>query len=80
LARAAVAASHCAVATVFVVPADADALARTRGLSFCGEVGISAWNGFMLARLIARDGATLRHDLHTLLGELHGSLPRLWMN
>jgi len=80
LGRAAVAAGHCAVATVLAVPADADALDRARGLSFCGEAGISAWNGFMLARLVAPDGAALRHDLQTLLAALHDSPPRLWMN
>ena len=37
LARAAVAAGHCAVATVLAAPADADALERARGLSFCGR-------------------------------------------
>jgi urease accessory protein len=80
LERAAIAAGHCAVATVLAVPADVDVLERARGLSFHGEAGISAWNEFMLARLVARDGATLRHDLHTLLAALHGSPPRLWMN
>jgi urease accessory protein len=80
LARAAVAAGHCAVATILAVLADADALNRARGLSFCGEAAISAWNGFMLARLVASDGAALRRDLQTLLATLHGSLPRLWMN
>ena len=80
LARAAVAAGHCAVATVLVVPGDADVLERARGLGFRGEAGISAWNGVMLARLVAPDGAALRHDLQTLLAALHGSPPRLWMN
>ncbi|MBV9237260.1 MAG: urease accessory protein UreD [Xanthobacteraceae bacterium] len=80
LARAAVATGHCAVATVLVVPADAHALDRARGLDFRGEAGISAWNGVMLARLVAPDGAVLRHDLQILLAALHGSPPRLWMN
>ncbi len=80
LGHTAVAAGHCALATVLAVPADADALERARGLSFYGEVGISTWNGLMLARLVAPDGAALRHDLHTLLAALHGSPPRLWMN
>jgi len=80
LARAAVAAGHCAVATVLVVPGDAHALERARGLGFRGEAGISAWKGVMLARLVAPDGAALRHDLQTLLAALHGSPPRLWMN
>ncbi len=80
LARPAVAAGHRAVATVLAVPADAGVLDRARGLSFCGEAGISAWNGFMLARLVAPDGAALRRDLQTLLAALHGAPPRLWMN
>jgi urease accessory protein len=80
LARAAVAARHCAMATVLAIPANAGVLDRARDLSFCGEAGISAWNGLMLARLIASDGAALRHDLQTLLATLHGSPPRLWMN
>jgi urease accessory protein len=80
LARTAVAAGHCAIATVLAVPADADALERARGLGFHGEAGISAWSGFMLARLVARDGAKLRHDLRMLLAALHGSPPRLWVN
>ena len=80
LARAAVAGGHCAVATVLMIPADADALDRARGLGFRGEAGISAWNGVMLARLVAPDGAALRHDLQILLAALHGSPPRLWMN
>jgi urease accessory protein len=80
LAQAAVAAGHCAVATVLVVPADPAALDRARGLDFRGEAGISAWNGVMLARLVAPDGAALRHDLQILLAALHGSPPRLWMN
>jgi urease accessory protein len=80
LARTAVAAGRCAVATVLAVLVDADALDRARGLSFGGEAGISAWNGLMLARLVAPDGAGLRRDLQTLLAALHGSPPRLWMN
>jgi urease accessory protein len=80
LARAAVAAGHCAVATVLAVPADVGSVDRVRSLSFCGEAGVSAWNGFMLARLVARDGAALRRDLQTLLAALHGSPPRLWLN
>jgi urease accessory protein len=80
LGRAAVAAGRCAVATVLAVPPNADALERARGLSLCGDGGISAWNGFMLARLVARDGSTLRRDLQALLAALHGSPPRLWMN
>ncbi len=30
---------------------------------FAGEVGVSAWNGLLVARLVAPDGAALRRDL-----------------
>ncbi|MBI4274359.1 MAG: urease accessory protein UreD [Rhizobiales bacterium] len=72
-----------AVATIFIVPADETvALAvRTVADRFSGEVGISAWNGFAIARLIARDGAALRHDLMLVLAALgRRNLPRLWLN
>jgi urease accessory protein len=70
-----------AVASVLVVPGD-DALVRSvRDQAFSGEVGISAWNGFALARLVAQTAATLRQDLLTLLMLLRrGRLPRLWLN
>jgi urease accessory protein len=80
LARAAVAAGHCAVATVLTAPADAGIIDRARGLSFCGEAGISTWNGFMLARLVAPDGTALRRDLQMLVATLHDAPPRLWTN
>ena len=32
-----------------------------------------------MARLCARDGASLRHDLIALLAALGGSVPRLWL-
>jgi urease accessory protein len=44
-----------------------------------GEVGISAWNGIALARLVARDGAALRHDLIAVLSALGQAVPRLWL-
>jgi urease accessory protein len=70
-----------AVASVLVIPGD-DALARSvREQAFSGEVGISAWNGFALARLVAETGAKLRQDLSALLLLLRaGRLPRLWLN
>ena len=49
--------------------------------NFAGEVGVSAWNGLALARLVAPDGAALRHDLVARLTALGDApLPRLWMN
>jgi urease accessory protein len=66
--------------TVLAMPADAAAIDRVRTLAFDGEVGISVWNGFALARLVARDGEVLRRDLALLLPALGGRLPRLWLN
>ena len=56
-------------------------IAAVRALEgqFAGEVGISAWNGIALARLVARDGAALRHDLIAVLAALGHSVPRLWL-
>ncbi|HEX3982864.1 MAG TPA: urease accessory protein UreD [Acidisoma sp.] len=44
------------------------------------ETGVSAWNGLVLARLLARDGATLRRAVMTALDILRGgaALPRVW--
>jgi urease accessory protein len=82
LARSAVAAGGIAIATVLLAPANDDALAAVRahdGL-YAGEVGVSAWNGMAVARLCARDGAALRHDLISLLAALGTQVPRLWLN
>jgi urease accessory protein len=40
----------------------------------------SAWNGMLLVRLLATDGATLRHDLLRALAALRGgrAMPRVW--
>ena len=61
---------------------DADAAAvRTMQDHFIGEVGISAWNGLVVARLVASDGAALRRDLVAVLTALDAAaLPRLWLN
>ena len=46
-----------------------------------GEVGISAWNGFAMARFCAQDAAKLRADMIAVLGRAGGpALPRLWLN
>jgi urease accessory protein len=80
LRHPAVAGGGGALATLLAMPADAQALDGLRNLSFDGEVGISTWNGFMLARLVARDGEGLRRDLRALLIELGAPLPQLWLN
>jgi len=82
LAAPASAAGGIAIATVLMAPSDGGKLAAVRALSeqFTGEVGISAWGGIAVARLCAKDGAALRHDLIALLAALGASVPRLWLN
>jgi urease accessory protein len=81
LGQSAVAAGGIAFATVLVAPGTDDTLAAVRALAeqSVGEVGISAWNGIAVARLCAKDGAQLRHDLIALLAALGVSVPRLWL-
>jgi urease accessory protein len=82
LARAAVANGGTAIATALMVPGDESLLERIRALagSFGGEVGLSAWNGFAMARFCAQDAARLRDDMVTVLGCASDSaLPRLWL-
>jgi urease accessory protein len=81
LAAPACANGAVAVASVLVVPGDDALVDSVREQTFSGEVGISAWNGFALARLVADTGGKLRQDLVTLLMLLRaGCLPRLWLN
>ena len=79
LAEPAVAAAGAALATVLVIPGDQAKVDAVRSQSFCGEVGISAWNGLAVARLCAKDGASLRRDLTAVLAALGVALPRLWL-
>jgi urease accessory protein len=83
LAKPAIANGGVAVATALIVPGD-DALVeliRELSESFGGEVGISSWNGFAMARFCAQDAAKLRADMMAVLGRASGSaLPRLWLN
>jgi urease accessory protein len=83
LAEAAIGKESAAVASVLKIPGDEDMVAAARAMheNFAGEVGVSAWNGLAAARLVARDGAALRHDLTCLLTAWNsGPLPRLWLN
>jgi urease accessory protein len=79
LSASAVAAGGIAAATVLIAPADEAMIAAVRALDFVGEAGISAWSGIALARLCARDGASLRHDLIAVLAALRQDVPRLWL-
>jgi urease accessory protein len=77
------AAGGAAIASVLKIPGDEEAVAAVNAMqeNFDGEVGASAWNGLALARLVAPDGAALRHDLAVVATAwTAGPLPRLWLN
>jgi len=83
LAQSAVAKGGVAMATVLSVPGDDAIVAAARAASqHCrGEVGASAWNGLAVVRLVAADGAALRHDLACVLTTIRGGrLPQLWLH
>jgi urease accessory protein len=82
LQRRAVANGGAAIGTALIVPGDEAAVTRLREAcaSFGGEVGISAWNGFAMARFCAQNAATLRADMIAVLGHAGPALPRLWLN
>jgi urease accessory protein len=83
LGRPAIAKGGVAIGTALIVPGDEALVERIRVLSesFGGEVGISAWNGFAMARFCAQDAARLRTDMMAVLGHASGvALPRLWLN
>jgi urease accessory protein len=83
LTRPAIAKGGVAIGTALIAPGDEALVERIRELSesFGGEVGISAWNGFAMARFCAQDAARLRADMMAVLGRASGSaLPRLWLN
>jgi urease accessory protein len=81
LAAPAIARDGIAMATVLAAPGE-DAMVdavRRHAERFRGEVGASAWNSIAVVRLVARDGAVLRHDLAIVLAAMRGgALPRLW--
>ncbi|MBN9595844.1 MAG: urease accessory protein UreD [Afipia sp.] len=83
LAGRAVANGGVAIGTALIVPGDEAIVERVREASeACGaEVGISAWNGFAIARFCAQDAAKLRTDMMKVLERVSPSgLPRLWLN
>jgi urease accessory protein len=83
LSRPAIASAGVAIGTALIVPGDEALVERIREVtnSLRGEVGISAWNGFAMARFCAQDAARLRADMMAVLGRASGSaLPRLWLN
>lgn len=82
LGRSAVAKGGAAIGTALIVPGDEALVERIRETSesFSGEVGISAWNGFAMARFCAQDAARLRADMMAVLARTGAALPRLWLN
>ncbi len=82
LARPAVAKGGAAVGTALIVPGDEALIERLREAAdgFAGEVGMSAWNGFAIARFCAQDAASLRTDMMAVLARTGAALPRLWLN
>ncbi|MBR0967419.1 urease accessory protein UreD [Bradyrhizobium diazoefficiens] len=82
LGRPAVAKGGAAIGTALIVPGDEALVERLREASdsFSGEVGISAWNGFAMARFCAQDAARLRADMMAVLARTGAGLPRLWLN
>jgi urease accessory protein len=82
LAKSAIAKGGVAIGTALIAPGDEALVERIRNLSdrFGGEVGISAWNGFAMARFCAQDAARLRADMAAVLGSCGSVLPRIWLN
>ena len=66
---------------VLVAPKAESAIDRARAalIESAGETGVSAWNGMLVARLIAGDGQALRADVIRLIETLRGRpMPRVW--
>jgi len=83
LTKPAIANGGVAIGTALIVPGDEALVERIREVSnsFGGEVGISSWNGFAMARFCAQDAALLRADMMAVLGRASASaLPRMWLN
>ena len=71
-----------AIGTALIVPGDEALIERLREATdgSGGEVGISCWNGFAMARFCAQDAAKLRADMMAVLGRSGAMLPRMWLN
>lgn len=81
--RPAVGAGARAMAVIIVVAPRAAKLLEPLRLALGAARGMAAassWNGMTVARLLARDGAILRHDVLLALASLRGgrAMPRVW--
>jgi urease accessory protein len=84
LRRPAVAAAARAVATLLHVAPDAEAFltsVRDAVEENGAETGVSAWNGMLVARMLAPDSARLRQAVAAALNVIRAprALPRVWM-
>jgi urease accessory protein len=82
LARPAIAGGAGALATVLHAAPEAEAaLPAVRDALGRGEAGASAWNGLLLVRMLAPDGAALRIAVRKVLEVLRAGrpLPRVWL-
>jgi urease accessory protein len=73
-----------AVATLVLVDRDAEAQCDPLRAALAGlpvEAGVSAWDGLLLSRIVAADGACLRAGVVAGLAVLRAgrALPRVWM-
>ena len=80
LAWPAVLKSGCATATLVYVSPSPEALLERARAAIGGAGGASAWDGKLVARLVAMDGLTLRRTVNALAGVLLGGaeLPKVW--
>lgn len=81
--RPAIGGAARAMAVLIHVSARASSLLAAVREALAGAIGTaaaSAWNGMLVVRLLARDGATLRHDMVRALGALRENRPlsRVW--
>jgi urease accessory protein len=82
LGMRAVANGAVAIGTLLLVPGDEALVTQVRdsGIAQRGEVGLSAWNGFALARFCAQNAAHLRGDMIAVLKAAGVAVPRIWMS
>lgn len=82
LARRAVGAGSCAVATLLLVAPETEArVEAVRAALAPFDAGASAWDGVLVARIVAKDGACLRAAVVAGLAALREGrpLPRVWL-
>jgi urease accessory protein len=82
LERTAIADGARAVATLVFVAPDAEArLDAVREALTAIDYGASAWNGMLIARILASDGASSRRSVMAVLSVLRDGrpLPRVWL-